>query len=104
LPYLEGNTPPGSIIGMTGGGIAGYFIHERTIVNMDGLINSNDYFHALQNREAPQFLHERGVTVVFANTALLALPPYYGQFAPYLQSYAVYGGKSLLYLLPEPKY
>ncbi len=104
LPYLEGNTPPGTIIGMTGGGIAGYFIHERTIVNMDGLINSSDYFHAVQNREAPQFLHERGLTVVFANTALLALPPYYGQFAPYLQSYAVYGGKSLLYLLPEPKY
>jgi hypothetical protein len=104
VPYLEANTPPGSIIGMTGGGNAAYYIHDRTIVNMDGLINSYDYFRALQNGKAPQFLHERGMTVVFANTGLLALPPYFGQFAPYLASYTVYGGKSLLYLLPEPKY
>ena len=53
LPFIEANTPPGDIIGMTGGGNTGYFIHDRTIVNMDGLINSYDYFHALQNREAP---------------------------------------------------
>ncbi len=104
LPFLEENTPPGSIIGMTGGGNAGYFIHDRTIVNMDGLINSYDYFRAFQNGDAPQFLRERGMTIVFANTRLLGLPPYFGQFDPYLESYAVYGGKSLLYLLQEPKY
>jgi hypothetical protein len=104
VPYLEENTPPGSIIGMTGGGNAAYYIHDRTIVNMDGLINSYDYFRALQNGKAPQYLHDRGMKIVFANTGLLALPPYFGQFAPYLSSYTVYGGKSLLYLLPEPKY
>src|SRR3990172_13312504 len=43
LPYLEENAPPGSVIGMTGGGNVGYLIHDRTIVNMDGLINSNEY-------------------------------------------------------------
>lgn len=104
LEYLEQNTPPGSIIGMTGGGNVGYFIHDRTIVNMDGLINSYEYFQALQNREAPTFLYERGMTIIFANPQLLAVPPYYGQFAPYLERYSSYGGKGLLYLLEEPKY
>jgi hypothetical protein len=104
LSYLEENTPPGSIIGMTGGGNVGYFIHDRTIVNMDGLINSYDYFRALQNREAPIHLRQRGMTIVFANPRLLTLPPYYGQFAPYFENYSEYGGKNLIYLLEEPKY
>jgi len=68
------------------------------------LINSNEYFHALQDKVAPQFLLERGMTTVYANTRLLGLPPYFGQFDPYLESYNVNGGKSLLYFLPEPKY
>lgn len=104
LPYLEANTPPGSVIGMTGGGNVGYFIHDRAIVNMDGLINSNEYFHALQNGEAPAYLRERGMTIIFASPRLLELPPYFGQFNPYLESYSEYGGKALLYLLDKPKY
>jgi hypothetical protein len=71
---------------------------------MDGLINSNDYFHALQNMEAPKFLRERGVQIIFASPQMLASPPYYDQFGPYLERYNVYGGKGLLYLLDEPKY
>ena len=104
LPFLEENTSPGSVIGMTGGGNVGYFIHDRTIVNMDGLINSNDYFHALKNREASTYLYKHGVRIIFANAQLLDVPPYYGQFAPYLERYNIYGGKGLLYLLKEPKY
>jgi hypothetical protein len=104
LPYLEENTPPGSVIGMTGGGNVGYFIHDRTIVNMDGLINSNDYFHALQNGKAPAYLYRHGVKIIFASPRLLTLPPYNGQFTPYLESYSEYGGKGLLYLLEKPKY
>lgn len=104
LQYLEANTPPGSIIGMTGGGNVGYFIHDRTIVNMDGLVNSYEYFHLLQDGNAPAYLQERGMTIVFANAQLLALPPYYGQFAPYLERFNSYGGKGLFYLLEEPKY
>ncbi len=104
LPYLEANTPPGAVIGMTGGGNVGYFIHDRTIVNMDGLINSHDYFRALQNGQAPVYLRQRGMSIVFANPRLLGLPPYYGQFAPYFENYSEYGGKNLIYLLEEPKY
>ncbi len=104
VAYLEANTLPNEIIGMTGGGNVGYLIKDRTIVNMDGLINSYEYFQALKDGSAPNFLRERGMTVVFANPRLLALPPYYGQYAPYLERYSSYGGKDLLYLLEEPKY
>ncbi len=103
LPYLEENTPPGAVIGMTGGGNVGYFIHDRTIVNMDGLINSYDYFRSIQNGEAPIYLQQHNMQIVFANPRLLSLPPYYGQFDRYLESYDSYGGKSLMYLLDEPK-
>ncbi|MFN8382431.1 MAG: hypothetical protein U0V02_10845 [Anaerolineales bacterium] len=104
LLFLEANTQPGTVIGMTGGGNVGYFISERTIVNMDGLINSNDYFHALQNGEAPAYLHERGMSVIFANAQMMSVPPFFGQFSPYLERYNEYGGKGLFYLLEEPKY
>lgn len=104
LPYLEENTQPGSMIGMTGGGNVGYFLHNRTIVNMDGLINSYDYFRAVQNGGAPGYLRDHGMDLIFANDQLLKLPPYYGQFAPYLESFSTYGGKSLFYLLEEPQY
>jgi hypothetical protein len=104
LPLLEENTPPGSVIGMTGGGNVGYLIKDRTIVNMDGLINSYDYFRALQVGEGAPFLKSRGMDVVYANPGLLNLAPYNAQFAPYLQSYGSYSGKDLMYLLPEPKY
>ncbi len=104
LPYLEENTPPGAVIGMTGGGNVAYFIKDRTIVNMDGLINSYDYFHALQDGNAAAYLHEHNLQIVFASPNLLDYPPYYGQFSPYLEAYSIYGGKSLMYLLKEPKY
>lgn len=104
VAYIEANTSENEIIGMTGGGNVGYFIKDRTIVNMDGLINSYEYFHVLQNGDAPLYLRERGMTVIFANPRLLALPPYYGQFAPFLERYSSFGGKDLLYLLEEPKY
>ncbi|MBL8062374.1 MAG: hypothetical protein JNK32_05100 [Anaerolineales bacterium] len=104
VAYMEATTLPGEIIGMTGGGNVGYFIKDRTIVNMDGLINSYEYFHVLQEGNAALYLRGRGMTSIFANPRLLALPPYYGQFAPYLERYSSYGGKDLLYLLEEPKY
>ena len=71
---------------------------------MDGLINSYDYFRALQNGEAPTYLSQRGITIIFANPGLLSLPPYNGQFAPYLENYSEYGGKKFMYLLEKTKY
>jgi len=94
---LENNTEPGSLIGFTGGGNVGYFIQDRTIVNMDGLINSHEYFEALQAGTANEFLQNIGLDYVLANPGILARQPYDGQFNDYLNATGViYGGKQLL--------
>jgi hypothetical protein len=94
---LEDNTEPGSLVGFTGGGNVGYFIAGRTIVNMDGLINSHAYFEALQAGRAGEFLSGMGLDYVLANPALLDQLPYNGQFDAYLEPTNIfYGGKQLL--------
>ena len=98
VPLLEKYTEPGSIIGLTGGGNVGYFIHDRTIVNMDGLINSYAYFQALQTREGGQYLQNIGLDYVLANPVILDQQPYKGQFNEYLEPRNVYyGGKQLMH-------
>ena len=97
VPLLEEHTEPGSIIGLTGGGNVGYFIHDRTIVNMDGLINSYAYFQALRTRTGGQYLHDIGLDYVLANPVILDQQPYKGQFNEYLKPLNVYyGGKQLM--------
>lgn len=102
-PLLEEHTPTGSIIGMTGGGNVGYFIHDRTIVNMDGLINSYPYFQALQAHRAGEYLAEIGLDYVLANPTILDQQPYKGQFNEYMDPLDVsYGGKRLMrYVSPD---
>lgn len=104
VAYLEANVPRDEIIGMMGGGNIGYLIQGRTIVNMDGLINSEAYFQALKKGEAPIYLSQQGATVVFASLGLLNRSPYYGQFDPYLSNYGMFGGRGIFYLLPDRKY
>jgi hypothetical protein len=98
VPLLEEHTEPGSMIGMTGGGNVGYFIHDRTIVNMDGLINSYAYFQALQSRQGGPYLQNIGLDYVLANPVILDQQPYKGQFNAYLEPLPVYyGGKQLMH-------
>ncbi len=97
VPLLEKHTEPGSLIGMTGGGNVGYFIHDRAIVNMDGLINSYPYFQALQTRQGGQYLRNIGLDYVLANPVILDQQPYKGQFNEYLEPLNIYyGGKDLM--------
>jgi len=102
LPILEGYTEPGALIGMTGGGNAGYYIQGRTIVNMDGLINSYPYFQALQANHGGDYLAEKGLTYVFANQYILTNSmPYRQQFTPEefspVAGAPVYGQKELMH-------
>jgi hypothetical protein len=98
VPLLEEHTEPGSIIGLTGGGNVGYFIQDRTIVNMDGLINSYAYFQALQDRTGGEYLQSIGLDYVLANPVILDQQPYKGQFNEYLEPLKVYyGGKQLMH-------
>ena len=97
VPLLEEHTEPGSIIGFTGGGNTGYFIQDRTIVNMDGLINSYPYFQALQAGQASEYLEAIGLDYVLANLTILDQQPYKGQFNEHLDAVDVsYGGKQLM--------
>ncbi|HET6594645.1 MAG TPA: hypothetical protein VFG81_03420 [Anaerolineales bacterium] len=104
VPLLEERTEPGSIIGLTGGGNVGYFIHDRTIVNMDGLINSYDYFQALQAHTGGVYLQNIGLDYVLANPVILDQQPYKGQFNEYLEPLQVYyGGKQLMHFRTPPQ-
>jgi hypothetical protein len=104
VPLLEERTEPGSIIGLTGGGNVGYFIQDRTIVNMDGLINSYDYFQALQTHTGGEYLQNIGLDYVLANPIILDQQPYKGQFNEYLKPLKVYyGGKQLMHFRTPPE-
>jgi len=65
---VESYTKKGTYIGMTGGGLTAYFIHDRTVVNMDGLINSNAYFAALKNGTATEFLDAIPLSYVYGQS------------------------------------
>ena len=96
-PLLEEHTEPGSLIGITGGGNIGYFIQDRTILNMDGLINSYVYFQALQTGQAGEYLENIGLDYVLANPVILDQQPYKGQFNEYMDHLDIfYGGKQLM--------
>lgn len=102
IPVIENATKPGDIIGMTGGGNIGYLMPSRIIVNMDGLINSYQYFQALQTGTGPDYLYNSGMRYVFANPELLSANPYRGQYEGRLQLVFHWGGKDLMRLLPPP--
>lgn len=100
IPFLEANTEPGALIGMTGGGNVGYYIHDRVIVNMDGLINSYDYFLALKAGRADEYLAALGLDYIFSNPDILQNPPYNGQFDEWSLLIAQFGKKDLLKYQP----
>lgn len=68
---LEKYTDEGSLIGMTGGGTTAYFIENRTIVNLDGLINSTEYFQALKTGTAGDFLDRLPLDYVYGKPYVL---------------------------------
>ena len=94
---LESNTEPGAIIGLTGGGSTGYFINNRIIVNLDGLINSYSYFQAMKNLKAAEFLDDLGLDYILAKPyIILESDPYQFEFPnrlefiKYIDTYALY--------------
>lgn len=105
IPLLEQNTEPGAVIGMTGGGNVGYYIQDRTIVNMDGLINSYEYFKAMQANKGAEYLHDKlKLDYTFANPyILLSSSPYRYQFQGWLEpieGIPAYGNKQIMRFAP----
>jgi hypothetical protein len=77
---VEFYTEPGSKIGMTGGGLMAYFIQDRTIVNLDGLISSVEYFNAMKSGRATQFLDEIPLNYVYGKPYMLLESDPYDSF------------------------
>jgi len=64
---FNAHTKPGDVIGMTGGGLSAYFIPDRVIVNLDGLINSAEYFVQLKNGDISHYLEETNVQYLYGS-------------------------------------
>lgn len=82
VTFLEENTEQGALIGMTGGGFTAYFIEGRTIINLDGLMNSAEYFDHLKNGTAQQFLDDLELDYVFGKKGLLTTTEPYQYIFP----------------------
>lgn len=75
--FIELYTKEGDVIGMTGGGLLGYFVPDRVIVNLDGLINGGRYFEMLKDGKADEYLSEINVQYIYGDeTVLLDSDPY----------------------------
>jgi hypothetical protein len=98
---LEKYTEPGSIIGSTGGGVLGYFTQDRTIVNLDGLINSYEYYQLMKEGRASEYLDEIGLDYLYgARYVLEESEPYYNTFHGRTEYIGEVVGSALLHYLP----
>lgn len=79
---LEANTEPGSLIGTSGGGGLAYFIRDRKIINLDGLMNSYEYFQMMKNGTADQYLNRIGLNYVHEKKYVLEQTDPYKSFLP----------------------
>jgi len=103
ITELEQRTPPGALIGSTGGGGIAYLVHDRTIVNLDGLMNTAEYFQALQEGTAAQYLDRLGLDYVFTGEYVITDSDPYFQFKGRLEKIANFGGAALFRWLPACK-
>ncbi len=69
--FIQKHTQPGDVIGMTGGGLLGYFIPDRTFVNLDGLINSPEYFELMKADQTDGYFEEINMKYVYGENATL---------------------------------
>jgi len=68
--------------------VEGYFIQDRTIVNLDGLINGIDYFTYLTEMRLDDYLDQIGLDYVFGKyTMVLNSEPYMAPFNGRLVEY-----------------
>jgi len=71
IERFERHTEPGDVIGMTAAGLSAYFIPDRTIINLDGLINSADYFDQMQAGDISRYLDDVNVKYIYGNELIL---------------------------------
>jgi hypothetical protein len=101
---LETYTEPGATIGTTGGGIVAYFIQDRKIINLDGLINSNDYFQRMRRGKTAEYFDRIGLDYVYGNIYMITQSdPYARMFSDRVELIGTVEGASLFRYLPGVK-
>lgn len=94
--WVESQTEPEAIIGTPGGGTLSYFIKDRTIVNLDGLMNSKEYFDDLKLFDTHQFMKDAGIRYIFINEYITTSSlPYSKIFKDHLTPVSPIFGKQL---------
>lgn len=98
---LEQYTEPGSTIGTTGGGIVAYFITDRKIINLDGLISSNEYFQRMRRGKTAEYFDKIGLDYVYGNIYMITQSdPYARMFSDRVELIGTVEGASLFRYLP----
>jgi hypothetical protein len=87
--WVEAHTPPGAVIAAPGAGALAYFVHDRRIVNMDGLIGTPAYLHAWQTGKQRAYLRRLGVRYIFAGFWIKWARPY-AAINPYIGTAATF--------------
>lgn len=101
---LEQYTEPGSTIGTTGGGIVAYFIKDRKIINLDGLINSYDYFQRMRRGKTAEYFDKIGLDYVYGNIYMITQSdPYARMFSDRVELIGTVEGASLFRYKPSKK-
>ncbi len=84
--WVEERTEPGAVIGMTGSGSTAYFIEDRTVMNIDGLINGKAYLDHLKAENGVDYLAENNVGYLFGNEGILTgSDPYQANYQSLLE-------------------
>jgi len=100
---LEGVTEPGALIGSTGGGVTAYFIRGRTVVNLDGLMNTPEYFELMQVRRAHEILNRIGLDYVYSNPYIVtSSEPFNWIFSERTEVIGEVGDGTLFRYIPLP--
>ena len=99
---LEAYTEPDSTIGTTGGGIVAYFIQDRKIINLDGLINSNEYFQRMRRGKTTEYFDRIGLDYVYGNIYMITQSdPYARMFSERVELIGTVEGASLFRYKPQ---
>lgn len=100
---LEAATEPGALIGSTGGGVTAYFIQGRTVVNLDGLMNTPDYFKRMQSRTAHVYLNQIGLDYIHSNPYIVTeSEPFSWIFSERTERIGEVGDGTLFRYIPKP--
>lgn len=91
--WLTNRTEDGSIIATNGGGALAYFLEDRALINLDGLVNSYAYYQSLRAGDAAEYLEEVGVDYIIGREEfLLNYQPYKNMLAGRLKESERFGG------------